>query len=139
VAKDAATSAVRWAQNLGAATPAITEGVNAVTVSPGVAAAKQADVWLANLNASKAKFIRNVGAVSLGDWQAAMRDKGINRIGAGATAAIPKMTAFLQAFIPHVEAGVRALPPRGTLEQNLQRMVQMARHNATFTGGSRGR
>lgn len=137
--KDAATSAQRWASNLGAATQAIRDGVNAVTTAPGMAAAKQADVWVQNTTSAKAKFVRNSQAVTLGEWQAATLDKGLNRIAGGATAAIPKMTAFLTAFIPHVEAGVRALPPRGNLEANIQRMVAMVRHNAQFATRTAGR
>lgn len=132
MAKDPMVSAQKWANNLGSSTQAITDGVNGVTVAPGTLAAKQADVWAQNTAAAKSKFARNSQAVTLGEWQQAMKDKGIARIAAGATAAIPKMQAFLTAFIPHVEAGVRALPPRGNLQQNINRMVQMVNHNASF-------
>lgn len=139
MAKDPAAAAQRWAQNLGAATQAIQAGVAAVTVAPGAAAARQKSVWMQNTQASADKWARNVGSVQLGDWQNSMNTKGIPRIASGATEAVPKMTAFLQAFIPHVEAGVRQLPARGTLENNIARMVAMVRHNAQFTGRPAGR
>lgn len=139
MAKDPTAAAQRWAQNLGAATQAIQAGVAGVTVAPGAAAARQKSVWMQNTQASADKWARNVGSVPLSDWQNSMNTKGIPRIASGAQEAIPKMTNFLQAFIPHVEAGVRALPARGTLENNIARMVAMVRHNAQFTGRPAGR
>ena len=138
MAKDPATVAQRWATNLGAATQKISEGVDAVTVAPGQAAARQADVWATNVAASKPKWARRVAAVTLADWQAMMKGKGIQRIASGATEAVPKMTTFLTAFLPHVEAGRRALPARGNMEQNIQRMIAMVRHNAQFQSSGRG-
>lgn len=136
MAKDPAAAAARWAQNLAQAGDKIREGVAAVQVAPGVLAARQADTWANNTAAAKGKFARNVQRVQLGDWQRSMTEKGINRIASGAQDAMPKMQAFLQAFLPHVEAGVRSLPPRGGLEQNINRMTAMVRHNAKFGGGS---
>lgn len=133
-AKDPASVANKWATRLGAATQAITDGVNAVTQAPGTKAAAQADVWLARLQASRDKYVRNVSAVSLASWQQSMITKGVPRVSGGATAAIPKMTAFMQQFLPHVEQGRQALAsmPRGTIDQNINRAVAMIRHNATF-------
>ena len=132
MAKDPQAAAQRWAQNLAGAGDKIREGVNAVQVSPGTLAARQADVWASNTAAAKQKFARNVGKLQLGDWQASMNNKGVNRIAEGAQQAQPKMAAFLTSFLPHVEAGVRSLPPRGGLEQNITRMTAMVRHNAKF-------
>jgi len=131
---DPAKVAQKWSTNLGGATQAITDGVNAVTQAPGAKAAAQADVWLAKLQASRDKWVRNVSAVSLGQWQQAMTTKGVQRIGAGASAAIPKMTAFMSQWLPYEQAGVQQLQsmPRGTLDQNIARMTQMVRYNAQF-------
>lgn len=132
MAKDPNAVAARWASGLAGSTQKITEGVNGVMTAPGQAAARQKGVWLQNTQASVDKWASRTAAVPLGDWQQAMTSKGIPRIAAGAQAAQPKMAAFLGAFLPHVEAGQRALPPRGGMEQNIQRMVAMVRHNATF-------
>lgn len=124
--------ATAWSQNLAGATQKITDGVNAVTVAPGQAAARQADVWLAKLQASQAKWKAKVSAVPLSDWQTMMIQKGVPRIASGATAAQPKFSAFMTKFLPHLQAGRAQLPPRGTLDQNVNRAVSMIRYNATF-------
>lgn len=124
--------ATNWAQNLAGSTSKITAGVNAVTVAPGQAAARQKDVWLQNTQAAQAKWASRVAAVPLSDWQNAMTNKGVPRIASGATAAQPKFASFMTKFLPHLAAGKAALPPRGTLDQNVNRAVAMIRHNATF-------
>jgi len=131
---DPAAVANKWATRLSGATQAITDGVNAVTQAPGAKAAAQADVWLAKLQASRDKWVRNVSAVTLGQWQTAMTTKGVQRIATGAQAAVPKMTAFMSQWLPFEQAGVQQLAsqPRGTIDQNIQRAITMMRYNATF-------
>lgn len=124
--------AARWASNLAGSTQKIKDGINAVTVAPGQAAARQVDVWANNTMNAKDKWKANVSRVSLADWQAAAAGRGVDRIGSGAQAAIPKFQSFMQQFLPHVMAGRNALPARGTLDQNINRAVQMMRHNASF-------
>ncbi len=124
--------AAKWAQNLGASTQRITDGVNSVTVAPGQAAARQASVWLQNTQAAADKWKARVASVSLGDWQTAMTTKGVQRIASGATAAQPKFQSFMTQFLPYVQAGRNSLPARGTLDQNINRAVAMMRHNANF-------
>lgn len=134
MALDPTTVANKWAQRLGMASEDIKRGVQGVTVAPGIAAAKQADVWLNNITASKPKWIRRVSSVSLSDWQDAMINKGLPRVAQGANEAIPKMTDFLTQFLPHVEqvsARVAAMP-KGTLEAGIARMVEQVRGNAAF-------
>lgn len=130
--KDPAASGQKWAQRLGAAGQAMTDGANALQTAPGALAAAQADVWLAKLQASRDKWIKRVSAVTLAQWRDSFITKGIPRVSSGAQQAIPKFTAFLTEFLPHVERGRAALPPRGTIDQNLERARQMALHNATF-------
>lgn len=131
---DPAAVANKWATRLSGATQAIIDGVNAVTVAPGTKAAAQVDVWLAKITASRDKWVRNVSAVTLAQWQSAMTTKGVQRIATGAQAAIPKMTAFMAQWLPYEQAGVQALAatPRGTIDQNIQRAITMMRYNAQF-------
>lgn len=130
--KDPNAAAARWSQNLSAAGPKITEGVNAVQTAPGQLAARQKAVYLANVTAKVDVWARAVAAVPLEEWRRSMIDKGVNRIATGAQGAQQKMATFLTSFLPHVDAGVRALPPRGNLEANIGRMVAMVRHNAAY-------
>lgn len=117
--------AARWAAGLANAGEKIRSGVEAVSIAPGQAAARQAAVWAANTQASQSKWARNTAAVSLADWKNAIETKGIPRIAAGATAAQPKFATFMGKFLPFVMAAKQSLPPRGTFEQNKARATAM--------------
>jgi hypothetical protein len=123
----------KWLRNIQSATPDITAGIQRVTQAPGQAAAAQSAAWQANTIAAADKWKRNTAGVSLADWQAAAT-AGVGRIASGAQAKQGKMETHLQSFLPHLEAGQRMLAsmPRGSMEQNLARMVAMARHNANY-------
>jgi hypothetical protein len=127
MASDPNAAAERWAAGLSAAGPKITAGVNAVTTAPGMAAARQKAVYVANVAASADKWATNVSSVSLSDWQQAMINKGVNRISGGATAAQPKFLAVMQQLLPQIDRIKSGLPPRGNLEQNIARMTAFTR------------
>jgi hypothetical protein len=124
----------KWARNLGSSVESIKSGVAAVTTAPTEKAAMRADAYASGVQQSVAtgKFQRGLRRVTLADWQRAIINKGIPRISAGAAEAKPKMAAFLTEFLPHVESGVASLPARGDTETNINRAVQMMRHNAGF-------
>lgn len=128
--------AADWASRLGQSTQKITDGVNAVTVAPGQAAARQVDVWVQNTTASRDKWRANVASVSLGEWQQAMIQKGAQRIGQGATAAVPKFASFMGQLLPHIDRVKGSLPPRGNLDANINRMVTFSRGMAQFKRNS---
>src|SRR5487761_669192 len=131
MAQTADQIAANWASRLAASTQKITDGINGVTVAPG-----QKDVWLQNTQAAQAKWARNVAAVSLSDWQQMTVSKGVPRIASGAQAAQPKFQAFMSKYLPYVQSGKASLPPRGTLDQNINRAVAMMRHNAKFSNAA---
>lgn len=114
-----------WRDRLSGSADRIRQGVAAVKVSPGQLAAAQADVWAAQVAASKPKWAARVGRLTLGDWQNAMATKGVDRIATGAGAAVGKMDAFLAKFLPFVDNAKASLPKRGSYEQNKTRMTQM--------------
>lgn len=128
----------KWKQRTAGATQQVIEGVARVTEAPGAQAARQKQVWLANIQAKADKWERNVARVSLSEWQQATT-AGAQRIAAGVNAKAGKMEAFLVEFIPHIENVQRRVNamPRGSLEQNLARMVENARGLSTFKRGMR--
>lgn len=124
--------ATKWAQRMGQAATAYKEGVQAVTVPPGQAAARQVTTWATNVAAAKAKFARNVAAVSLTDWQKAAATKGAPNLAQGATMAQPKMQAVFTTLLPFIASKVSALPARGNLEANIARSAAFQRAMATY-------
>lgn len=134
--KNPAQVAQKWSRNLQGSTESITAGVQAVTQAPSAAAIKQQDAMLTNFTnaVTSGKWARNLGRVSLQEWQDKLLKVGVPRITAGAAAAVPKMQSFMESFLPWVDQGVNALKatPRGGLEQNITRAVTMIRHNANF-------
>lgn len=132
MAKDPATVAKKWSTNLGASTAAIQSGVQAVTVAPGQAAARQKTLWLQQLQAKQDVWAANVAAVPLSEWQSMMVQKGIPRIATGATAAEGKFGTFMTKLLPFIDTQVRSLPARGTIDQNITRMTAFVRGMATF-------
>lgn len=133
-----AENAAKWKRNLSAATPDIQAGIQRVTQAPGQAAAAQQAAYLAGVQASADKWKRNVAAVTLESWKADAL-AGVNRVAQGAQAKEGKMAAFLTEFQPHLEtvqAKLRSMP-RGSLEQNLARMLENARSNANFKRSGR--
>ncbi len=125
-------AAAAWARNLSSAGDRITRGVQAVTTAPGQAAARQKAVYQANVAAATDKWASRVASVSLPEWQQAMLDKGAPRIAQGAQAAQPKMAAFMGQLLPHIAQQVSALPARGGLDQNINRMTQFVRGMSKF-------
>lgn len=134
--KNASSVATKWANNLANSTQSIREGVESVSESPMAKAANRTDAYLAGIQAAVAngKYQDGLRRVTLEEWKRSLLEKGIPRIATGARASEGKFADFMQDFLPHVEAGQRALEsmPRGDLSQNIQRAVAMMQHNARF-------
>ena len=128
--------AARWAQGLSGATQKIADGVNAVTVAPGQAAARQKTVWAQNTAAAADKWAQRTAAVDLPSWQQAMIQKGAPRIATGAAAAQPKFASFMTQLLPHIQSVKSQLPARGNLDQNIARMTQFVRGMSQFKRSS---
>lgn len=124
--------AAKWSQNLAGSTQNITDGVNAVTVAPGLAAARQKTAWVQNTTNAADKWATKVAAVPLSDWQTAMIQKGVPRIASGATAAQPKFANFMAQLLPAIQQVKSTLPARGGLEANIARSTAMIRGMAKF-------
>lgn len=131
---DPTTAAANWVAGLQSAGTKITAGINAVTVAPGQAAARQSAVWAQNTAAAKDKYAKNVAAVTLQEWQQAAIQKGVPRIASGAAASQGKMQAAMTQILPQIASIVQALPPRGNTDQNIARAVayMQAARNITY-------
>lgn len=136
--KSADRVAQKWAQNLTNSVQSIKDGVQSVTTSPMEAAAAQAQQYAAGVQAAinSGKWQAGLRRVSLGQWQQAVLNKGLPRIADGANQAKSKVQNVMQQLLPHIQAGVSALPPRGSRQQNQQRMLQFSEHMAQFNRGS---
>lgn len=121
--QNSADVAARWAQRMGASTDKWQAGVDGVNVAPGQAAARQKNAYINGVQQNADKWATNVASVSLQDWKDAMINKGKQRIATGATAAQPKFQQFMDALLPQIDRARSTLGPRGTFEQNTQRMV----------------
>lgn len=134
--KNAAEIAAKWRQRTAAATQAMEDGVNAVTEAPTHKAAAAVDRMVAGVQraAAEGKIQAGLLRVDLASWKKSMREKGIPRIATGVAAAEGDFGAFMAEFMPHIEQGKQKLKsmPRGTIEQNIARMVETVRHNASF-------
>lgn len=131
---DPAQVAETWKNRLSAATTEIQNGVNRVTTAPGQQAAAKRDLWLARLQASQAKWARNVAAVPLDEWKNKMLTVGVPRIAQGAAANEHKMQDFMSEFLPFVNGvaqKVRSMP-KSTLEDSIARATTQIRETAKF-------
>jgi hypothetical protein len=124
--------AAKWATRTGAATQDVVAGVDRVTEHPGRKAAAQQAVWAQN-TAAQDKWARRVQAGSLEDWKAATKS-GAARIAGGVQAKKGKVEAFWQEFGPFQDSVTQQTNamPRGSLEQNLARMLNQARRTSEF-------
>jgi len=131
---NAQQAAANWSRGMSNSTEKIRAGINAVTESPTAKAAQATDRYLQGVQQSVAsgKLAASLNRVTLQDWKTAAIEKGVNRIAAGAAAAQSKFASFMNEFLPYLQAGVAQLPPRGTVDQNIERAVQMMRYNSKF-------
>lgn len=134
--KNPADVARKWARNTTNATESVRSGVQAVTVNPAEKAIARQQAYVDGVQraVSTGSYARGLRRVTLGDWQNAMITKGIPRIAAGASAATPKMEAFLGQWLPYMD-GLKAklaTMPRGGLAENIQRSVAAIEYAAAF-------
>lgn len=132
----AADAAQRWSTGFGAAGAKWAAGIEAVTVAPGQLAAAAAPRYIAGVQANAGKWAANSAAVSLATWKQQSVNKGQARLASGATAGMAKYQAKIGPVLDAIKSITNSLPPRGTVEQNIQRssQFQMALHQAFNKG-----
>lgn len=127
----------RWGSGLKGSVERIRQGVNRVDEAPGRRAAAKVDKWYAAISSSETrdKWQRRIGAVTLEQWQAAMINKGVNRIAAGADNAMGKMATYAEKLIAHQNALLRELDgmPDVTLEDSVARVTHWVRGMAKLS------
>jgi len=107
---------------------------------PFAAASAAADVWLANLNnAGTAAFQAGLARVNPQQVATLVSTQGPTLYQQGITnKGAPKYANAAQQVIPALQQIAANLPPRGNLQQNLQRAVQQATEAARLRGKFRG-
>lgn len=127
-------AAANWQKGMSNSTDKLKAGVNSVTVNPMEQAANAQDRYIAGIQkaVSSGKWQAGLRRKSLQDWKDAMNNKGAARVASGATAAVPKVQAFMGQFLPYINSVVSSLPPRGDLETNIQRANAVMRGAANF-------
>ncbi len=127
MAYDPQAVAQKWANRLGASTADIQKGVQSVQVAPTTQAANRQQAYVDGVTraANSGKWARGLNRVTLQQWQAAMVQKGLPRVGPGAQAAIPKMVSFGQQFGPYLDGLKQLLStmPRGDINANKARAM----------------
>jgi hypothetical protein len=119
---------------MGASSTEIEAGVRRVTQPPGELAAAQVDAYIAGVQRSRAKWVRNTSGVTLQQWQNAMINKGIPRISQGAQQAQGKVEQFMRDFLPYVDQGVQQIKsmPKGGVDNGINRAAAMIRWNSNY-------
>lgn len=135
---NAQAMAAKWQSKVSAAGPAYTAGVQAVTVNPAQQAIAAKDRWIQGVNAAAAngKYEKGLSTVTLASWKQAATDKGAAALAAGARLGAIKVQQHEQTFGPIRDQIVASLPPRGTLDQNIERASTMARQMAAAARSS---
>ncbi len=128
MAKSAQSVAQKWVRSMQGATQSMRDGVQSVTEAPGVRAAASVDLYKQKVMeaADSGKYADGCRSVSLEDWRRAYLEKGLQRVGTGATAAQTKQEAFFSWLLPIAEASKAdvASMPKGTLEDSKARMLR---------------
>lgn len=114
----------------------IRNGIERVSTAPTAQAAAKAEKMKARLVESidNGKWANNLRKVTLEDWKASMRDKGISRISGGIDGAAAKVQDFASQLLPAIDAakaGISNMPDL-TLEDSIARMTAFTRQMAKF-------
>jgi hypothetical protein len=137
---DPTTAAADWAAGLSQSTAKITRGIDRVQQAPGAKAAAKADKWLSGVQQSKDKFARNVGAVTLNDWQTATKD-AVGRVAEGATRKQGKFAERIAPVFTHMAGVLNAVDnmPDTTLDQRINKSAEFQRRMAGYRSGGGSR
>lgn len=124
----------RWGTGMANSGAKAKASVQALTVSPTTQAANAVDRMVAGFQraAADGRIVNGLNAVTLQSWQNDYLNKGIQRMTTVTPSAKTKVANFLTQFLPVLQSNVAALPPRGTLQDNINRATQLMMANAQF-------
>lgn len=127
----AAEAAQRWQTGFGSAGQKWADGIESVPVAPGQMAAAAMPRYLAGVQQNAQKWASRTASVSLAQWKQQSIAKGQARLASGAQAGMAKYQSRIQAVLDAEKSIIAGLPPRGTVEQNIQRSsaFQLAMHH----------
>lgn len=124
--------AALWSTRVQSSVDAYKSGINSVSENPAqqAIAAKQRYIDGVNRAFQEGRYEAGLQGVTKESWKAACVEKGAANIASGARAGAVKVQRAEQRMGPIRDAIVASLPPRGSLEENIQRAAQMARQMA---------
>src|SRR5262249_4507157 len=120
--------AALWVQRFGGSADKYKAGVNRVQENPAQKAIAAQDRLLANFTTAvtSGKWAAKLGQTTLAQWKQAATEKGANSLAAAARLAQEKVARAEARMGPIRESIRNSLPPRGSIEENLERGRQMA-------------
>lgn len=132
----AADAASRWQQGFGSSGQKWADGIESVTIAPGQLAAAAKPRYLAGVQQNADKWAANSAAVTLATWKQQSVSKGQARLASGAQTGMAKYQAKIGPVLDQIKSITASLPPRGSVEQNIQRssQFQMQLHQAFNKG-----
>lgn len=132
-----ADAATKWQSGFAGAGTAWQAGIDAVDTAPGQLAVAALPRYLSGVQQNANKWAARTGSVSLQQWKDAAKTKGPSRLASGAAAGAAKYAAQIAKVLQAEASIIASLPPRGTVEQNIERsrQFQLAMHQAFNQGG----
>jgi hypothetical protein len=135
--KTAQQASARWLAGMQNSQQTMTDGVAAVTVAPGTAAAAAVQKWVLAMTSQKVqqKWARNVAiGGALPNWQNAMNTYGISRAIQGAQQKEAKYTTAITAVLAYeatLQAQIKAMPSV-TPQDRINRMLAWVNGMANY-------
>lgn len=120
--------AAKWAQKFGNSSEAYKQGIARVQENPAQKAIAAQDRLLSGFTESvvSGKWAARLGKTTLQSWKQAATEKGAAALAGAARVAQEKVAKAEAEMGPIRESIASSLPPRGSIEENLERSRQMA-------------
>jgi hypothetical protein len=124
--KTAQQASANYRNSAGRAQTAWADGVNNYTGDWAGKTASQKAAWVAGLAAAQARgsWEAGIARVGTGGWKSRTQGKAPN-YGVGLTEGAPRFDAAIQKVLSAEQNIVASLPPRGDVNQNIQRAVSV--------------